>query len=85
MVTAVKKPEREIYTQVTPRPNRKILLFDDNRGKHLFPLVRDRDVGIDGKYQTIVIQSVHIPFRQHNDDDKQTSSTQLHRGMMQTL
>ena len=59
MVTAVKKQqERTLYTQVTPRPNKKILLFDDEKGRHLFPLVRDRDIGIQSKYQCIVIQSV---------------------------
>ena len=42
--TANKKEEvnLQIYTQVTPRVNKKVLLFDDHNQKHLFPLVRDR-------------------------------------------
>lgn len=60
MVTAIKKAEGTIYTQMTPRPNKKILLLDENKGKHLFPLVRDREIGISTKYQKIVIQSVAL-------------------------
>lgn len=61
MVTAVKKTEgRQICTQETPRPQKKILLLDQMNHKHLFPLVRDREVGIATKYQHVVIQSVEI-------------------------
>lgn len=55
-ITAVKKQEeRAIFTQPTPRPVKRILLYDQNNSKMLFPLVHDRDVGIDPKYQKIVI------------------------------
>lgn len=61
MITAVKKQEEmPIYTQQTPRPVKKIMLFDQDNNKRLFPLARDREVGINTKYQNIVIQSVRI-------------------------
>lgn len=63
MVTAVKRVEGgQIYTQATAKPNRKILLFDEVRGRHLFPLVRDREIGIGTKYQSVVIESVDLPL-----------------------
>lgn len=61
MTTAVKKVENTslYYTQITPpRPNKKILLYDYDSRKHLFPLVKDREVGIYSQYQNIVIKSV---------------------------
>jgi hypothetical protein len=59
--TAVKRQEsNQLYTQMTPKPQRKILLYGENHGRFLFPLVRDRDVGIPAAYQNIVIESV--PF-----------------------
>lgn len=59
--TAVKRQEpNQLFTQMTPKPQRKILLYGDNHGRFLFPLVRDRDVGIPAAYQNIVIESV--PF-----------------------
>lgn len=57
--TAVKRQEtNQLYTQMTPKPQRKILLYGENHGRFLFPLVRDRDVGIPAAYQNIVIESV---------------------------
>lgn len=79
MITAVKKAEdAQIFSQPTPRPPRKIMLFNQHQEKKLFPLVRDRDIGVTSQYQNIIIES-------YNDDDKQTSSTQMKAGMGQTL
>jgi hypothetical protein len=61
MLTAVKRhDEGQIYTQVTPRPNRKILLYNQAKEKCFFPLVRDREVGIGTKFQEVVIESVKM-------------------------
>jgi hypothetical protein len=63
MPTALKRegqPNLNFYSQVTPRPYKRILLFDEHKEKHLFPLMRDREVGITSKYQNIVIQSVNM-------------------------
>lgn len=49
-----------IYTQATVRPNKKILMFDEMRGKHLFPLMKDREIGIKTKFQNVVIESVSV-------------------------
>lgn len=58
-LTASKKPDlAPIYSQITPKPQRKILLYGENRSRHLFPLVRDRDIGISGAYQNVVFESV---------------------------
>ena len=65
-------------TQMTPRPQRKIALYDEFNQKHFFPLYKDKDLGIPKKYQDLLIES-------WNDDDKQTSSTQMRRGMEQTM
>lgn len=60
-MTATKKNEQnDFYSQVTPRPQKKILLYGENKSRHLFPLVRDRDIGIEGTYQNVVIESVKI-------------------------
>ena len=60
-ITAVKKQEeRAIFTQPTPKPPRRIMLYDQDNKKMLFPLVNDRDVGIEPKYQKIVIESVPL-------------------------
>lgn len=62
MSTAVKKVENNfmIYTQITPpRPNKKILLYDQDSRKHLFPLIKDREAGIGTQYQNIVHKSVN--------------------------
>ncbi len=57
--TATKRGEQsEFHSQVTPRPQRKILLFGEDKSRHLFPLVRDREIGIEGRYQNVVIESV---------------------------
>ena len=61
VVTAVKRNEQmPIYTQETPRPEKKIMLFDQERRRQLFPLVRDRDVGMGSKFQNLVIESVKM-------------------------
>ena len=61
MITAVKRPgESNIYTQPTIRQNKKIMLFGEDNNKHLFPLMRDRDIGIASKYQDIVMESVYM-------------------------
>ena len=61
VVTAVKRSEQmPIYTQETPRPEKKIMLFDQERRRQLFPLVRDRDVGMGSKFQNLVIESVKV-------------------------
>jgi hypothetical protein len=62
-LTAAKRPETNpFYTQVTPKPQRKILLYGQDKSRHLFPLVRDRDIGIQGTYQNVVIESVKMPI-----------------------
>jgi len=62
MWTAVKKAENTsfVYTQATPRPVKKIILYDQQKHKHLYELVNDRDVGIYSQYQNIVIKSVTL-------------------------
>jgi len=64
--------------QMTPRPQRKIVLYDEFNQKYFFPLYKDKDLGISKKYQDLLIES-------WNDDDKKTSSTQMRRGMDQTM
>lgn len=83
--TAVKRVENPIFSQVTPKQVKKILLYGADRSRHLFDLVNDREIGIDPKYQNIVVESVHGLIWQYNDDDRKTTSTQLQRGMLQTL
>lgn len=58
MTAAKRQDPHPIYTQHTTKPQRKILLYGQDRARFLFPLVRDRDIGIDGAYQNIVIESV---------------------------
>jgi hypothetical protein len=41
-------------------------------------LYKDKDIGIGKEYQEMLIDS-------WNDDDKKTSSTQMRRGMQQTI
>jgi hypothetical protein len=41
-------------------------------------LYKDKDIGIGKEYQELLIES-------WNDDDKRTTSTQLRRGMDQTM
>jgi hypothetical protein len=62
MGTALKKPETTLtmYTQATPRVIRKVLLFDEENHKHLFPLHRDRDVGFGTQYEKNLIESVSM-------------------------
>jgi hypothetical protein len=63
-LTAAKRQESHpIYTQNTPKPQRKILLYGENKSRFLFPLVRDRDIGIEAPYQNIVIESVTVSRR----------------------
>lgn len=54
------------------------MLYDEENQKHFFPLYKDKDVGIAKEYQALLIDS-------WNDDDKRTSSTQMRRGMDQTM
>lgn len=49
-----------IFSQMTPKPVKKVILMGEQQKKYLFPLVRDRDVGIETKYQNIVIESVRM-------------------------
>ena len=60
--------------QKTVKPIRKIVLYDSNYEKHLFPLYRDEDIGANSQVRELLIES-------WNDDDKRTSSTQLKRGV----
>lgn len=53
-------------------------MYDENKQRHFFPLFKDKDLGISREYQEMLIES-------WNDDDKKTSSTQMRRGMDQTL
>lgn len=62
----------------TPRAQKKVVLYDDMNQKHFFPLYKDKDLGIGKEYQDLLIES-------WNDDDKRTSSTQLKRGIDQTM
>jgi hypothetical protein len=63
-LTAAKRQEHNpLYTQLTPKPQRKILLYGENHSRFLFPLVRDREIGIEATYQNIVIESVPPPPR----------------------
>jgi hypothetical protein len=72
---AMQKPQ---ILNTTPRPQRKIVLYDEYNQKHFFPLYKDKDIGIGKEYQDLLIDS-------WNDDDKKTSSTQMRRGMDQTM
>ena len=59
MITAVKKNEQiPIYTQETPRPNKKIALYDQEKNRKMFPLIRDKDVGMGSQFENMVIESV---------------------------
>ena len=61
MVTAVKRNEQlPIYTQETPQPIKKIALFDEEKNRQLFPLVKDKDIGMGTQYENLVIESVCI-------------------------
>lgn len=64
----IKSQSKEQTYNSTPRPQRKIVLYDQYNQKHFFPLYKDREIGIKKEYQDIVIES-------WNDDDKKTSST----------
>lgn len=62
-MTAIKRNEmNSFYTQDTPKPRRSILLFGEQQRRHLFPLVRDRDIGIPQSYQNVVIESVRYKW-----------------------
>ena len=61
MLTAVKKNQANqgsSFTQETPRPAKRVLFYDEERKKHLFPLVRDRDIGVPSRFQNVVHESV---------------------------
>lgn len=61
-----------------PPPQRKgLIFFGNNRSKHLFPLYRDDDIGIQGEFQLKVHHTTH-------DDDKMTTTTQLGLAISQT-
>ena len=77
--TLQKQPQQKSHIfNTTPRPQRKIVLYDEMNQKHFFPLYKDKDIGISKEYQDLLIDS-------WNDDDKKTSSTQMRRGMDQTM
>ena len=77
--TLQKQPQQKLHVlHTTPRPQRKIVLYDEHNQKHFFPLYKDKDIGIGKEYQEMLIDS-------WNDDDKKTSSTQMRRGMQQTI
>lgn len=61
MITAVKKPETMgIYSQDTARPQKKIMLYDDQKRKQFFPLIPDKDVGMGPRFENLVIESVKM-------------------------
>lgn len=66
------------FLNTTPKPQRKIILYDQKNIRYFFPLLKDKDLGISKEYQDLLIES-------WNDDDKKTSTTQLRRGMDQTI
>ncbi len=66
------------FQNTTPKQQRKIILYDQKDTRYFFPLWKDKDLGISRKYQDLLIES-------WNDDDKKTSTTQLRRGMDQTI
>jgi len=51
----------------------------------MLPLVRDRDIGIKPEYQYLVNETVFFSLKQYNEDDRETTSTKMQRGMIQTL
>ena len=56
MVTAVKRNEQmPIYTQETPKPIKKIALYDEEKNRQLFPLMKDKDIGMGTQYENLVI------------------------------
>lgn len=74
-----KQPQAKPHVyKTTPRPQRHIVLYDEFNKRHLFPLYKDKDLGISKYFQDMLIES-------WNDDDKKTSSTQMKRGMNQTM
>jgi hypothetical protein len=58
--TAVKTQQIPAFSEVTPRQNKKILLFGDKNKKYLFPLLKDKDVGIQTSFQSNIIETVVI-------------------------
>lgn len=60
------------------RLQKKLVLYDDDKHRYFFPLFKDKQVGIPSKFSKLVINS-------WNDDDKQTSGSQLQRGKDQTM
>ena len=70
---------------ITPVPQKGIVLYDSNHQKHVFPVVRDSEVGIHMHFQACLISSVRFFLMKHNDDDRKTTSTQFQMGVSQTM
>lgn len=62
---------------ISNQPKRGIIFFGSNRSKHIFPIYRDEEIGINGELQRRVHNSYH-------DDDKMTTTTQLGLAISQT-
>ena len=45
---------------MTPKPVKKVQLYDDHREKHRFPLFNDKEVGIPLQYQNVVMETVTL-------------------------
>lgn len=65
------------YGTETAQPKRALMFYGSNKSKHLFPLYRDDEIGINGDFQRRVHHSTH-------DDDKMTTTTQLGLAISQT-
>lgn len=47
VITATKKPQENVLNvQETAKPMKKILLFGENKARFLFPIMKDKEIGI---------------------------------------